>query len=96
MPNLQVRESQLDGCARLFIQYICSYPLCLESVSFICNLRTHHTIVTRDPLNMGALNPAIKNRRDTKKCHTLQVLWSEEESEAVTISRTGKLVAHIV
>jgi hypothetical protein len=40
------------GCPRLLIQYIRSYPPYLEAVSSIRNLRTHHSVVTRDPPNM--------------------------------------------
>jgi hypothetical protein len=35
----------------LLIQYIRSYPLSLEAVFSILNLRTRHATVTRDPLN---------------------------------------------
>jgi hypothetical protein len=43
----------LVGCPRLLIQYIRSYPPYLEVVSSICNLRTRHAMVTRDPHNMA-------------------------------------------
>jgi hypothetical protein len=41
------------GCSRLPIQYIRSYPPYLEAISSIRNPRTHHAMVTVDPLNMG-------------------------------------------
>jgi hypothetical protein len=34
------------------MQYIHSYPPYLEAFSSIRNLRMHHAVVTRDPLNM--------------------------------------------
>jgi hypothetical protein len=42
----------LVGSPRLLIQYIHSYPPCLEGVSSIRNMRTRHAVVTRDPPNM--------------------------------------------
>jgi hypothetical protein len=52
MPNPKAGGPPLVGCPRLFIQYIRSYPTCLEAVSSIRNLRTRHAVVTRDPPNM--------------------------------------------
>jgi hypothetical protein len=43
------------GCPLLLIQYIRSYPPYLEAVFYICNLRTRHAVVTRDPLTMDVL-----------------------------------------
>jgi hypothetical protein len=51
-PNPQAGGPPLAGCPRLRIQYIHSYSLYLEAFSSICNLRTHHAVVTRDPPNM--------------------------------------------
>jgi hypothetical protein len=48
-PNPQAGGPPLVGCPRLLIQYIRSYPPKLEGVSSICNLRTRHAVVTRDP-----------------------------------------------
>jgi hypothetical protein len=42
------------SCPRLLIQYIRSYPLYLEAVSSVCNLRARHTVVIRDRFNIGA------------------------------------------
>jgi hypothetical protein len=52
-PNPQAGGPPLVGCPRLLIQYIRSYPLNLEADSSIRNLRTRHTVVTRDPPNMA-------------------------------------------
>jgi hypothetical protein len=49
-PNPQAGGPPLVGCPRLLIQYICSFPPYLEAFSSICNLRTRHAVVTRDPL----------------------------------------------
>jgi hypothetical protein len=51
-PNPQYEGPPLVGCPRVFIQYIRSYPPCLEAISFIRNLRTRHAMVTKDPPNM--------------------------------------------
>jgi hypothetical protein len=51
-PNPQDGGPPPVACPRLLIQYIRNYPPYLETVSSIRNLRTHHTVVTRDPLNM--------------------------------------------
>jgi hypothetical protein len=53
MPNLQAGGPPLVGCPRLLIQYICSYPPYLETVSSIHNHRTRHAVVTSDPPNIG-------------------------------------------
>jgi hypothetical protein len=37
----------------VFIQYFRSYPPYLKAVCSIRNLRARHTVVTRDPLNVG-------------------------------------------
>jgi hypothetical protein len=55
MPNPEAEGPHLVSCLRLPIQYIRSYPPYLEAISFICNLRTHHAVVTRDPPNMAIL-----------------------------------------
>jgi hypothetical protein len=52
----QAQGPPLVGCPRLLIQYIHSYPPYLESVSSVCNLRTHYAMVTRDPPNMAHEN----------------------------------------
>jgi hypothetical protein len=49
--NPQAGGPPTAGCPRLLIQYIRSYPPYLEAVSSIRNPRTHHTVVTVDPLN---------------------------------------------
>jgi hypothetical protein len=36
----------------LLIACDCSYPQHLEVISFICNLMTHHAVMTTDPQNM--------------------------------------------
>jgi hypothetical protein len=51
-PNTQAGGPPPVGCPRLLIQYIRRYPPHLESVSSICNPRTRHAVVTRDPLNI--------------------------------------------
>jgi hypothetical protein len=51
-PNPQTGRPPLDGSLRLLIEYIRSYPPYLEVVSSIRNLRTHHTVVARNPPNM--------------------------------------------
>jgi hypothetical protein len=58
----QAAGQLLDGCPRLLIQYILSYPPYLEAVSSIRNLRTHHA-VTSDTLS-----------KDVKK-HNLKDVW---------------------
>jgi hypothetical protein len=50
-PNSQAGGPPLVGCPRLLILYILSYLPYLEAVSSICNLRTRHAVVTRDPPN---------------------------------------------
>jgi hypothetical protein len=50
-PNPQAGGPPPVGCPRLLIQYIRSYPPYLEAVFSIRNLRTHHAVVTEDPLN---------------------------------------------
>jgi hypothetical protein len=52
MPNPQAGGPPVVGCPRLRIQYIRSYPPCLEAVSSILNLRTRHAVMTRNQLNM--------------------------------------------
>jgi hypothetical protein len=56
MPNHQARGQSLAGCPRLLVQYIRSYPPYSEAVSSIRNLETRHTVVTRDPPDMGHNN----------------------------------------
>jgi hypothetical protein len=51
MATLQAGGLPVVGSLQLLIQYICSYPPYLESVSSIRNLRTSHAVVTREPLN---------------------------------------------
>jgi hypothetical protein len=46
-----MEQHPLWGCQRSLIQYILSYPSHMEAVS-IRNLRTHHAVLKRDPLNM--------------------------------------------
>jgi hypothetical protein len=51
-PNTQAGGRPAVGSLRQliqFIQYICSYLPNLEAVSSFRNLRTRHTVVTRDP-----------------------------------------------
>jgi hypothetical protein len=48
-PNPQAGRPPLVGCLQLLIQYIPSYPPYLVAVPSICNLRTCHTVVARDP-----------------------------------------------
>jgi hypothetical protein len=43
----------LVGCPRLLIQYFCSYPLYLEAVCDLRNLRTRHGLVMRTRLRAG-------------------------------------------
>jgi hypothetical protein len=51
-PNPQAGEPPLVGCPRLFIQYIRNDRPHLEAFSSIRKLRTCHTVVTSDPLNV--------------------------------------------
>ena len=46
LPNPQAGGPPLVGCPRLLIQYIRSYPPCLEAVGSIRNLTTRHAVVT--------------------------------------------------
>jgi hypothetical protein len=48
----QAGGPSLVGCQRLLIQNVCSFPLYLETVSCIRNLKTRHAMMTSDPLNM--------------------------------------------
>jgi hypothetical protein len=50
--NRQAWEPPVFSCPRLLIEYIRSYPLYLDGVSSIRNLRTRHAVVTRDTPNM--------------------------------------------
>jgi hypothetical protein len=52
-PNNQAGGPPFVGCPRLLILYVCSYPIYLEAVSSICNLRTRHVVVTKDPPNLA-------------------------------------------
>jgi hypothetical protein len=54
-------EGHPVGSPQLLIQYVRSYPPYLEGISSICNLRTHHALVTRNPLNMAADHTASPN-----------------------------------
>jgi hypothetical protein len=45
-PNPEAGGLPNVGCPRQLIQYIRSYPSCLEAVSSIRNPRTRHTVVT--------------------------------------------------
>jgi hypothetical protein len=47
IPKLE-DQPLLDVCDHM--QYICSYPSYLKVITFICNLRMHHAMVTRDQL----------------------------------------------
>jgi hypothetical protein len=49
MPNPQAGGPPFIGSPRLLIQYIRSYTLYLEAVSFIRKLRTRRALVVRDP-----------------------------------------------
>jgi hypothetical protein len=51
MPSPQTGGPPLVGCPQLLIQHIYSYPPYPESVSSIQDHRTHHAMVTRNPLN---------------------------------------------
>jgi hypothetical protein len=51
-PNSQAKGPPLVGYPWLLIQYIRSYRPYLKAVSSICNLRTRHAVVTRDPSNL--------------------------------------------
>jgi hypothetical protein len=55
-PNSQLLGPLPADCPRVLIQNIRSYPTYLEALSSICNLRMHHAVVTRDPLNVGYTN----------------------------------------
>jgi hypothetical protein len=52
----------------MLIQYIRSFPACLEAVFSIRNLRTRHAVVTGDPLNVegNCGNQIIKVNMATK------------------------------
>jgi hypothetical protein len=52
MPNFPAGGSPLVDCPRLHMQHICISASYLEAVSSIRNLRMHHVMVTKDPLNM--------------------------------------------
>jgi hypothetical protein len=47
-PNPQTGEPPLFACPWLLIQYI-NYTAYLEAFSSICNLRTRHAMVKKDP-----------------------------------------------
>lgn len=48
------------------------------------------TLAARLGIALSALNTIVKNRKDVEKCFTVwQILWSKEDPETVTISRTG-------
>jgi hypothetical protein len=51
--NLYIPRQQAgrQSCLRLLVQYICSHPPYLETLSFNHIMRMHHAMVTRDPLN---------------------------------------------
>jgi hypothetical protein len=51
-PNPQAGGPTLVGSPQLLIQYISRYSSYLEAISSVRNLRVHHALVTRDPLNM--------------------------------------------
>jgi hypothetical protein len=55
MPNPQAGEPPFICFTRLLIQYIRSWHPYLETFS-ICNLRTRHAIVTRNPRNVVVTN----------------------------------------
>jgi hypothetical protein len=61
MLNPQAGGPPIVGCPWLLMQYIRSYPPYLEAVSSICNLRTRHSVVSRDPPNMGPGSVRIHN-----------------------------------
>jgi hypothetical protein len=42
--NPKPEVSAITDCQQLFNKYIHSYPLYVEAVSSICNLRTHHIV----------------------------------------------------
>jgi hypothetical protein len=48
----KLEENLYVNCPKQLIRYICSYPPYLEAVFPVCNLRTYHAIMTRDPLNI--------------------------------------------
>jgi hypothetical protein len=51
-PNPEAGGPPLFGSPRLLIKYIRSCPQYLEAISSIRNPRTHHAVVTRDPLHV--------------------------------------------
>jgi hypothetical protein len=63
-------EEPFVGCPRLLIQYIRSYPPCLEAVSSVRNLRTRHAMVTRDPpvhYSCSKISPSFIDRYKCKR-----------------------------
>jgi hypothetical protein len=53
----------LVGCPLLLVQYIRSDSPKLEGISSICNLRTRHAVVGRDPPNMVLQGYTASNSR---------------------------------
>jgi hypothetical protein len=82
-PNPQAGRPPLVRCPRLLIQYIRTYPLYLEAVSSIRNLRTRYIVVTRDPPNMD-FNCSLE---------ITYILWTPIRMELVLILGTyGRLI----
>jgi hypothetical protein len=55
-PESEAGVVPLVGCPQLLIQYIRRYPAYLDAVYSICTLNTRHSLATRDPLNLEAVN----------------------------------------
>jgi hypothetical protein len=56
------RAPFLVGCSRLLIPYILFHPPYLENLTSICNLRTRHSAVARDPLKFRDSDAFISSK----------------------------------
>jgi hypothetical protein len=79
-PNPQAGGPPPVGCSRLLIQYIRCYPLYVEAVSSIPNLKTHHAMVIRGTLNIVHRYTPSQN----SQTHTDAYASSEHTSTLLT------------
>jgi hypothetical protein len=68
LPIPQTGRSPFVSRPQVFVQCIHTYPQCRKSVSSSSDVRIHHTVETRDPLNM-----VEDNEMQVTKAKTLRI-----------------------
>jgi hypothetical protein len=71
------------GCPRLLIQYIGSYPPCLEAVSSIRNLRTRHAMVKWEPPNK------VKVLEPERQVPAIEIVWWGSSAKSFFVYDVG-------